>query len=158
PRRPWPATTPPAGPDNCQVGGLDLVAGRAEGDEPLEPLDLAIVVVVPDLVAFDRPAPAPSAADLAAVTGFGGDPAAQPVPHRRRGRGCGLLVYLQVDGTSSTVRRVSTPPSSSTPSTSSGMDNRSGRGRHTGLEEPTATSQLRRRIGGRQRSSGWTAK
>src|SRR5581483_10719243 len=85
PRRPWPATTPPAGPDNCQVGGLDLVAGRAEGDEPLEPLDLAIVVVVPDLVAFDRPAPAPSAADLAAVTGFGGDPAAQPVPHRRRG-------------------------------------------------------------------------
>jgi len=26
------------------------------------------------------------------------------------------------------------------------MDNRSGRGRHTGLEEPTATSQLRRRI------------
>src|SRR5581483_9867130 len=136
PRRPWPATTPPAGPDNCQVGGLDLVAGRAEGDEPLEPLNLAIVVVVTDLVAF---------------TGFGGDPAAQPVPHRRRGRGCGLLVYLQVDGTSSTVRRVCTPPSYSTPSTSSGMDNRSGRGRHTGLEEPTATSQLRRRIGGRQR-------
>src|SRR5438270_12694305 len=58
--------------------------GGTEGDEPLEPLDLPAVVVAPHLVAFDRPAPAPPAADLAAVAGIGGHLAAQPVPHGLR--------------------------------------------------------------------------
>jgi hypothetical protein len=87
---------------------LDLVAAGTESGEALEPLDLPIVVVMPDFVAFDRPAAAPPTADLAAVTGLGGHLATQPVP-QAFGTWLRTLLYQQVDGTSSTQAGLHSP-------------------------------------------------
>lgn len=54
-----------------QTGMLHLLTGGTERRKPLDPLDRPVVVVVPDFVAFDRPAPTSPAVDLAAVTRVG---------------------------------------------------------------------------------------
>src|SRR5690349_2401236 len=84
-----------------------------------ERLDVVLLVVVPDLVALDRPAPTPPTENLTALTGFGCDLAAQPVPHRQRRRGSrrGVRAGRRDEPA---VRRASTPRSSSSPATKLG--------------------------------------
>ena len=68
----------------CAPDVLDGVAVGAEGDQANEALDLALVIVFPDLVTFDGVAFAAAAADLAAHAGLLPDAPAQPCPLGRR--------------------------------------------------------------------------